>query len=180
MWDIRVSECTEFVLLRLPDFLFIFLVHVQWTCYFGILWWIHDPNTFPFTFRISNENGLSSLFCAVFSSHFHRSLLDSFKLNDSHVFFSHCFISVAQQTVSISIPSHNYSCARYCHFNEMNGDFNFDVHVESDITRKIANATRSGESTNNKKGLAPVKITSFFPNHFNWILQKLAFCVSII
>lgn len=87
MWDIRVSECTEFVLLRLPDFLFIFLVHVQWTCYFGILWWIHDPNTFPFTFRISNENGLSSLFCAVFSSHFHRSLLDSFKLNDSHVFF---------------------------------------------------------------------------------------------
>lgn len=103
MWDIRVSECTEFVLLRLPDFLFIFLVHVQWTCYFGILWWIHDPNTFPFTFRISNENGLSSLFCAVFSSHFHRSLLDSFKLNDSHVFFSHCFISVAQQTVSISI-----------------------------------------------------------------------------
>lgn len=23
----------------------------------------------------------------------------------------------------------------------MNGDFNFDVHVESDITRKIANAT---------------------------------------
>lgn len=42
---------------------------------------------------------------------------------------------------------HNYSCARHCLFNELNGDFNFDVHVESDITRKITSATRATRHT---------------------------------
>lgn len=93
----------------------------------------------------------------------------SFKLNDFvcfvfifFVFFFHLvvasflLISVAWHVVAQIETTvfqfrfrslHNYSCARHCLFNELNGDFNFDVHVESDITRKITSATRATRHT---------------------------------
>lgn len=66
---------------------------------------------------------------------------------------------------------HNYSCARHCLFNELNGDFNFDVHVESDITRKITSATRATRHPHTftyEKKLYAAKITFFSLDiHFN-------------